>query len=136
MREPRAMSESSSTPPPAKPAPLSLGRKLRYFLEAAVFFSVIGFFKLFGIEPASGIGGWIGRNLLAPTPLSRRALSNLKLAFPEKSAAEIKTILTEMWDNLGRVMGEYAHLDRIHWMIADQRIEVVNPEYSRTALES
>jgi len=130
------MNEPSSAPPPAKPATLRLGRKLRYYLEAAVFFSVIGFFKLFGIDTASAIGGWIGRNLFAPTPLSRRARSNLALAFPEKNAAEIKTILIEMWDNLGRVMGEYAHLDRIHWKAALPRLEVANLEYYNAALES
>jgi Kdo2-lipid IVA lauroyltransferase/acyltransferase len=43
----------------------------------------------------------------------RVARSNLSLAFPEKSAAEIEHILAGMWDNLGRVLVEYAHLDRL-----------------------
>lgn len=38
---------------------------------------------------------------------------NLAKAFPEKSPAEIEKILTGVWDNLGRVGGEYAHLDRL-----------------------
>jgi KDO2-lipid IV(A) lauroyltransferase len=38
---------------------------------------------------------------------------NLKAAFPEKSDAEIEAILTGVWDNLGRVAGEFAHIDRI-----------------------
>jgi len=38
---------------------------------------------------------------------------NLKAAFPEKSPEEIERILTGVWDNLGRVGAEFAHLDHI-----------------------
>ena len=38
--------------------------------------------------------------------------ANLKAAFPERPDAEIDKILTGVWDNLGRVFVEYAHLDR------------------------
>src|SRR5262249_46057069 len=34
-------------------------------------------------------------------------------AFPEKSESEIETILSGVWDNLGRVAAEFAHLDRL-----------------------
>src|SRR3974390_453482 len=36
---------------------------------------------------------------------------NLRLAFPEKSDAEIDAILGGVWDNLGRIAIEFAHLD-------------------------
>ena len=39
--------------------------------------------------------------------------ANLKAAFPEKSDAEIETILRGVWDNLGRVAAELAQVDRI-----------------------
>jgi KDO2-lipid IV(A) lauroyltransferase len=119
----------AASPAPAKPASPSFGRKLRYYLENAGFFVVIGFFGLFGIDRASAIGGWVGRTLIAPTPASRRALANLSQAFPDKSAAEIAAIVREMWDNLGRVMAEYAHLDAIHETGAAPRIELENPRY-------
>jgi KDO2-lipid IV(A) lauroyltransferase len=38
---------------------------------------------------------------------------NLRAAFPEKTPAEIDAILMKVWDNLGRVGGEFAHLDRV-----------------------
>ena len=38
---------------------------------------------------------------------------NLKAAFPEKTPEEIEAILAGVWDNLGRVAAEFAHLDRI-----------------------
>lgn len=39
--------------------------------------------------------------------------ANLTAAFPEKTPEEIERILEGVWDNLGRVTAEFAHLDRI-----------------------
>jgi KDO2-lipid IV(A) lauroyltransferase len=41
----------------------------------------------------------------------RLGRANLRAAFPEKSDAEIETILGGVWDNLGRVAVEFAHLE-------------------------
>ncbi|MEJ0076141.1 MAG: lipid A biosynthesis lauroyl acyltransferase [Alphaproteobacteria bacterium] len=38
---------------------------------------------------------------------------NLRAAFPDKSPEEIETILRGVWENLGRVAAEFAHIDRI-----------------------
>ena len=46
-------------------------------------------------------------------PEHRIARANLIAAFPEKSEAEIESILRGTWDNLGRVGAEFAHLDRL-----------------------
>ena len=39
--------------------------------------------------------------------------ANLTAAFPEKSPAEINAILAGVWDNLGRIGAEFAHIDHI-----------------------
>jgi len=44
-------------------------------------------------------------------PEHRLGRDNLRAAFPEKSAAEIEKILAGVWDNLGRVAAEFAHLE-------------------------
>src|SRR6516165_3384230 len=44
---------------------------------------------------------------------------NLAAAFPEKSAAEIETILRGVWDNLGRIAAEFAHIDRLQMFDPD-----------------
>ncbi|HEY2135762.1 MAG TPA: lipid A biosynthesis lauroyl acyltransferase [Xanthobacteraceae bacterium] len=46
-------------------------------------------------------------------PEHRIGRENLTAAFPEKSPAEIEQILSGVWDNLGRVAAEFAHLDRL-----------------------
>src|SRR5438067_9538501 len=89
--------------------PLAL---LRYGAEAAVFFAVIGFFRLFSLDAASAIGGWLGRALLWRTNVSGRARANLIAAYPQMSQAEREQIVLEMWDNLGRNIAEYAHLGK------------------------
>ncbi|HEX4118703.1 MAG TPA: hypothetical protein VHX99_07860 [Rhizomicrobium sp.] len=104
--------------------PLSL--KLRYSAEAALFIAFMGLFRIMGVDAASALGGFIGRNIFARTRVTARARENLVHAFPEKSKAEINTILTGMWDNLGRTVAEYAHLDKFDLYGADPRIEVEN----------
>ena len=39
--------------------------------------------------------------------------ANLTAAFPEKSPEEIEQILMGVWDNLGRVGAEFAHMDHV-----------------------
>jgi len=46
-------------------------------------------------------------------PENRTGRANLEAAFPDKSPAEIEAILGGVWDNLGRIAAEYAHLDRL-----------------------
>ncbi|HEU4805338.1 MAG TPA: lipid A biosynthesis lauroyl acyltransferase, partial [Nitrobacter sp.] len=55
--------------------------------------------------------------------------ANLTAAFPEKSPDEIETILAGVWDNLGRMGAEFAHLDHI-WKHDPDR-----PEDSRIEIE-
>jgi len=52
---------------------------------------------------------FIGRRLSE----DRVGRENLKAAFPEKSPEEIERILEGVWDNLGRIGAEFAHLDNI-----------------------
>jgi KDO2-lipid IV(A) lauroyltransferase len=109
---------------------------LRYRVEAAVFFAFIGFFKLFGLDGASALGGWLGRNIFYRTRTSQRGRDNLQKAYPEKSSAEIEAILLEMWDNLGRTVAEYAHLDKLLMHGPDPRLQVANLEIVDKAVAS
>jgi len=91
---------------------VSLLRATRYFDpdKTANFFAGI----------TRRIGPWL--------PENRIGRANLTAAFPEKSPAEIDAILTGVWDNLGRVGAEFAHLDHI-W-----NLDVDHPERGRIEL--
>lgn len=60
--------------------------------------------------------------------------TNLTAAFPEKSPAEIETILAGVWDNLGRVGAEFAHLDHI-WNYDPAQPEASSIEIDRRSYE-
>ena len=107
---------------PGLPAALPWGQKLRYGAEAALFFAFMGMFRMLGPETASGLGGWIGRNIFSLLPPDRVARANLAAAFPEITADERNRIRRSMWDNLGQVVGEYPHLARFSPKGDDPRI--------------
>jgi len=106
---------------------MNFGQKLRYGAEAAAFFAFMALFRVIGLRAASALGGWIGRNVFPMLPPDRVARSNLAAAFPEKSEDERNVIRMTMWDNLGRVVGEYPHLDKFTPEGPDARISVEYP---------
>jgi len=61
----------------------------------------------------SNVSAALMRRLGPLLPEHKLGRANLAAAFPEKSAQEIEAILTGVWDNLGRVAVEFAHLDRL-----------------------
>jgi KDO2-lipid IV(A) lauroyltransferase len=104
-------------------------RKFRYMLEAGLFFFFIGLFRALGLDAASAVGGFIGRSIMYRTPIAGRGRANLIAAYPERSAAEIETILREVCDNLGRTVAEYAHLDKFDFGGPEARVEVVGTRF-------
>lgn len=72
--------------------------------------------------------GRIARRIGPMLREQRIGRANLTAAFPEKSPQDIETILAGVWENLGRVGAEFAHLDHI-WAHdparpEDSRIEI------------
>ena len=94
--------------------------------------SVAAFFATMGVLPldiASATGGAIARIIGPHLAVTRRALRNLDLALPHLSATERRRVIREMWDNLGRVAAEYAHLSRLRCFAPGTRVEVVGAEH-------
>ena len=116
--------------------PLSFALRLRYLAEAAAFFSFIGLFRILGVDAASAVGGFIGRHLFYRAGVTNRARVNLKAAFPEKTGAEIESMVREMCENLGRTVSEYAHLDRIGIFGKNARIAVDGIEHAQKAVDA
>lgn len=79
--------------------------------------------------------GWMMSRIGPLLPESRIGRANLAVAFPEKSQAEIDTILRGCWDNLGRMGAEFAHLDRLWSYDREQptrsRIDLAQPDIER-----
>ena len=110
---------------PRSPLQKWLTRRIGYPVEAVLVHAVCWLFRVLPLDRASALGGWIGRTVGPWLPNSARARRNLTRAFPEKGRAEIDAILRGMWDNLGRTIAEYPHLEQI----GRERIEVVGIEH-------
>lgn len=119
-----------------KPAPLPPLKLLRYGAEAAAFFLFMGLFKLLGLDAASAVGSVIGRYVFRFLPPAGIARRNLRAAYPDMSRAEIEKTVRDVCDNLGRVVGEYPHLDKMTIGGPDARIELVGKEYGDAAYAS
>ena len=100
--------------------------------EAAVGAVTIGLLRTtryFDPIKTANLFGRITRFIGPMTREQRIARANLAAAFPEKSAEEIETILKGVWDNLGRLGAEFAHIDHI-W-----EHDRARPEDSRIEIE-
>jgi KDO2-lipid IV(A) lauroyltransferase len=100
-------------------------RRLRYAAEAVGAHVALAFFRMLPVVAASAIGGGVLRCLGPFAAAHRVAEANIKAALPELTAADRRKVLDGMWDNMGRVIGEYAHLDRL--ANDPMRVEIVDP---------
>ena len=91
-----------------------LVRRIAYMGHAVLLFSFYGLFKLLPVSMASSFGGWIGRMLGPLLPVTKRARTNINYVFPECDHAKQNKIISGMWDNMGRVFAEAAHLEEYH----------------------
>jgi KDO2-lipid IV(A) lauroyltransferase len=64
-------------------------------------------------DTMADFAGWLMRKVGPWLREHRIGRANLAAAYPDKSATEIEKILSGVWDNLGRVGAEFAHLDSL-----------------------
>jgi KDO2-lipid IV(A) lauroyltransferase len=104
---------------------MPLFKRLRHRIEYVAFLALAALLRALPVETAARWSG-AGWRLIAPhLHRHKRALTNLSLAFPEKSPAEIDSIAAGMWDSLGRTFAEFFHLDEI---VSGGRIQFEPPE--------
>ncbi len=113
----------------ASPRPLS--RRLLDALEGAAAWALFGLCRLLPVSWASGLGGALARAIGPRLGINRRARQNLRRALPELDDARVTEVIRGMWDNLGRVAAEYAHLGKYRVYETGGRIEMVGAENIR-----
>ncbi len=118
-------------PSPLARAQAGLRRTIKPLGEAAIGAMTVALLRTtryFDPDKTADAFGRIAR-LIGPLLREERiGRANLTAAFPEKSPDEIEKILTGVWDNLGRIGAEFAHLDHI-WDFTEE-----HPETSRIQL--
>ena len=83
------------------------------FVVGAVTISLLKLLRLTDPDTAANAAGRFMRVIGPLLPENRIGRANLTAAFPEKSPTEIDAILGGVWDNVGRIAAEFAHLDRL-----------------------
>ena len=91
--------------------------------EAALLWLVYHGLRAAPLDLASAIGGGLMRALGPLLPQSRRARRGLELALPGRDHSRI---LRDMWENLGRMAGEYPH--SLEFARDPARLELIGAE--------
>ena len=92
-------------------------RQFKSMLDGVTGTCAVGFLraiKLTDRRRTADFAGALMRKLGPSLKEHQIGRDNLRAAFPEKSDAEIERILAGVWDNLGRITVEFAHLDEFH----------------------
>jgi KDO2-lipid IV(A) lauroyltransferase len=105
-----------------------LPRDLAHRIEAVGAGLMFGLFRLLPLDAASAVGGWLGRLVGPRLGVTKRAQINLQRALPHLDPAEARLVMRGMWDNLGRVIAEYPHLEEFKVYGNDGRIEFVGDD--------
>ena len=87
-------------------------RKISRLFEGGFVLFAICLFRILPMDVASWLGGAILQRAGPFAKAHKTAQANLAMAMPELSEDERRVILSDMWNNIGRVMGEYPHLAR------------------------
>lgn len=90
-----------------------LWKTIRYALEAMLVYALFTLFRALSPTKASDLGGWLGRTIGTRLAANRKARANIALAFPDLDHHRQDAIICGMWDNLGRVVAEYPHLETL-----------------------
>jgi KDO2-lipid IV(A) lauroyltransferase len=85
-------------------------KKIRYFFEVQIVRLSLFLFKILGIKKAANFSGFLARFIGKKHKTNELARKNIKKSLPNLSDEEIEKILVKMWDNLGRIIGEFTHI--------------------------
>ena len=82
-------------------------------IVGGIVLALFALMRRLGPERAPAVCAAVARAVGPLLPVHRVGLANIRAAFPEKDQAWHKAMLKQEWDNLGRVAGEYVHLDKL-----------------------
>lgn len=105
-----------------------LKRAIIYLIEARLIQGTIAILRFFPLWVASGFGSLLFRTFGPLLRADKVARKNLARAFPDWTQQQIDSVVREVWDNLGRGAGEFAHIDRVDPTDPNGPVEVVGLE--------
>jgi KDO2-lipid IV(A) lauroyltransferase len=110
----------------------ALWLKFRYRCEYTLFWIAARIFSTLPVDTGADLSAFLCRIIAPRLKRHPRALNNLRLAFPQKSPAELEIIARDMWAGIGRTFAESFHLALLS---SPARYEVENEGELREALQ-
>ena len=103
-------------------------KSIGFRAEALRWDAYQGLFRSMGLERASDYGAKLLRTLGPKVSVHHVARVNMQVAFPEASDRELDGLLDAMWDNFGRLVGEFPNTHRFDFSPNSDQIEVEGEE--------
>ncbi len=97
--------------------------RLLWAIEAGLIATLSRLSRLLSPDCASAAGYRLLHAIGPRLDKTRQIRRNVTIAFPEKTVAEIDSLVREIWGNLGAVLAEFPHLETICGREADRRFE-------------
>ena len=101
---------------------------IKYFIEFIIVISFFFIFKIIGLKLSSTAGEFIGKNFGHFFRNKKVAKKNIVIAFPNISEEEINKLLNNMWKNIGRIFGEYIHINKFSLINNSKQKIIINNE--------
>ncbi|MCP2670852.1 lysophospholipid acyltransferase family protein [Maricaulaceae bacterium EIL42A08] len=102
---------------------MSFLQSLGFRAEALGWDAYQGLFRSMSVDRASDTGASLLRALGPKFSVQHIARTNMRIAFPEASDHELDRLLVEMWDNFGRLLGEFPNIHRFDFSDDSDQIE-------------
>ncbi|WP_375283022.1 lysophospholipid acyltransferase family protein [Marinicauda pacifica] len=106
----------------------TLLQRLGWRGEALAWDAYQGMFRAMGLERASVAGSALLRRIGPLSGAHHVARVNMRIAFPDAHERELDSLLDAMWDNFGRVLGEFPNMDRFDMSVRSQQVTVEGAE--------
>ena len=88
-------------------------KKTRYIIEIIIVKAGLWFFTRLEPQTASNIASKIARIIGKKISVNKLAYSNISRAMPQLNHEQKEEIIDGMWDNLGRIIGEFGHIAKL-----------------------
>jgi KDO2-lipid IV(A) lauroyltransferase len=108
-----------------------LKKEAKTFLQLAAFATLtacFGLLRRLGPARASNLAGAVARAIGLRLPVCRVADRNLQAAFPTMTAGERRDVIAQVWETIGRNVGELPHLASLRETASGPGWEMVGRE--------
>ena len=99
-------------------------KKIRYLIEAMLAWLGLFFFGSLSLKNASNLSSFLAKFIGTKIAVNKLAISNISKALPDIEKNELQQIIINMWDNLGRIVGEFPHICKMTNDELNQYIEI------------